>query len=159
MKLKNKILILIAAFALAFALPADAQQYGAIKTLLSISTTNANNTATNVGNIGGANANYVTLTKKGDFVLEVQALFTNAVTGTIDVNYTTSADGSNWATTGAGTGTFSVPCTNSGTALYWTTNITVNALGYWKATWVSNATGLSTTSLVVKAWGKPERFK
>jgi hypothetical protein len=158
----TKTLMAGALLALALTTPPVAQaqaleQYGLIKTLLSIGGTNVAGATTNVGNIGGANTNYLTLTKWGDFDLELIVGVTNASAATIDIPWTTSNDGLNWATTGTGQGWFSVPLTNGGTRVVWRTNITAT-FGYYKIGFLTNAAVQHVTNTQIRAWGKPMRY-
>jgi hypothetical protein len=135
---------------LASALVASAQQYGVGNTLASIGGTNATATASNVAGVA-------TLTKYDQFSIEAVIALTNAAAGTLDVAWDTSNDNSSWATTGAGLGWFSIPLTNGGAVIKWNTNITINSVGYWRARWITNASGQSATSIVIRAYIKPRR--
>jgi hypothetical protein len=134
----------------------EAQQYGSATALLSIGGTNATATATNVSALSTA----VTLTKYGDFDLEVIIGVTNAATGTYDLRWSTSNDGTNYATSPAAPGAsgwFSIPLTNAGTRVVWRTNIVTGA-GYWRVDWATNASGQHATQQVIRPWIKPSRY-
>lgn len=151
---KITLVTLLALLALAFTPTAHAQQYGVLKELLSIGGTNVAGATTNIGNIGGANTNYLTLTKWDSFDLQVTVGLTNASAGTLDLNWSTSADGLNWANTGAGQGWFSVPLTNGSTVVTWRTNIT-SPFGYYKLGIATNAAVQHTTNVIIRAYKKP----
>lgn len=148
-----------AVLALALTPVAQAQeQYQLYKTFISIQNTNVAGATTNIANIGGASANYLTVTKWGDFDLQVIVGVTNAATGSIDLNWTTSDDGVNWANGGGGSsGWFSVPLTNAGTAIVWRTNIVTGA-GFYRLGFATNAAVQHVTNLVIRAYVKPRRY-
>lgn len=138
---------------------ASAADYAVQKTFVSF-----NGTATNdVSSISNLNSS-IDLTQFGDFALQVVAKTTNAaVGGGISVVWETSLDGSNWPTSytnfaGAPgvVGWFSVPITNNVTTV-WTTNITVNSIGYWRIRTITNASSGSFTNLVITGYVKPKR--
>lgn len=152
-----KHLIAAAALLVACSLTATAQQY-APSTILSIANTNVVGATTNVGAL---TTGPVTLTKWQDFALSVDVGVTNASAGTLDIQWDTSLDGVTYTTAKAmpgASGWFSVPLTNSTTRIYWTTNITLNAVGYFRVSWVTNQAGQHITNLVIKAYKKPARF-
>jgi len=136
---------------------AQAQQYGLLTTLESHQATNgwATGTASNLAAV-------VTLTKWDEFVLEVINTCSNAVgAGTMSIQWDVSADGVNYPGTsgtvdGKNRGWFSIPITNANQTI-WTTNITVNSIGYWRANWVTNIAGQFSTNLTIKAYAKPKR--
>lgn len=138
----------------AFALPARAQQYGPLHTFWNVADfTNATATATNL-------ASAVTLTKTAKWTLWVVVGVTNPAAGTLDVRWDCSADGSTFLTTNnpavpGSSGWFSIPLTNSGTKIPWATNMTSDALGYWRLNWLTNAAGQSVTSITIQAYSKP----
>lgn len=133
---------------------ARAQQYGVLHTFWNVADfTNTTATATNL-------ASAVTLTKTAKWTLWVVVGVTNPAAGTLDVRWDCSADGSNFLTTNnpavpGSSGWFSIPLTNSGTKIVWATNMTADALGYWRLNWLTNAAGQSVTSITVQAYSKP----
>lgn len=125
----------------------SAQQYGVHATLVNLQGTNVTATATNVAAILGAN-------KFDSFALDVFWGLTNAATGSLDVRWDTSCDGSNFSSSPAAAGSsgwFSVPLTNAGLVGCWMTNLTVGDIGYWRINWITNNTGQSMTNIVIKA--------
>lgn len=154
---KVTLLLLLAVLAFCLTAPVQAQQY-ASRTLLSIQNTNVAGATTNIGNIGGANTNYLTLTKWDAFDLEVRVGLTNASAATISLNWSTSDDGLNWANTGDGQGWFSVPLTNGGTTVTWRTNISAGSYGYYKLGFATNAAVQHVTNFQIRAFLKPQRY-
>ena len=154
-------LLALAACAMALVGPpaADAADYAVQKTFVSF-----NGTATNdVNSISNLNA-AIDVTQFTDFALQVLAKSTNAaVAGGISIVWETSLDGSNWptyVTNNAATphmqGWFNVPTTNNVTTL-WTTNITVNSVGYWRIRTITNASSGSFTNFAITGYVKPKR--
>ena len=135
---------------------ARAADYANQKTFWSAVLTNATAFSTNLNAA-------IDVTQFSEFALNVRCGVTNPVTGSIDIAWQTSADG-NWpATNGIPAavpgyaGWFSIPCTNMGTILNWNTNIPVNAVGYWRITYITNTTVQNMTNAVVTGWVKPKR--
>jgi len=155
------ILALIALLAM-FASPpeASAQDQYSATTLYSFAGTDTNVVAgtTNLG--ASANGGVVSLTKWDNFVLEFRATGTNAALTTTlgyTVAWQTSADGTNWGTVdNINRGWFSIPTTNVN-PIAWTTNITVNTIGFWRINWLTNSSGQCITNMAVRAWRKPLR--
>jgi len=134
--------------------PARAADYAVQKTFWSASSiTNATGVATNVNAA-------IDLTKTADFTIQFVLAFTNACAGTYDVQWTTSADNSTYASAPAmpgASGWFSIPLTNGGTTVTWLTNISVASRGYWKLNWGTNQAGQSLTNAQVLGYMKPKR--
>lgn len=150
----NKLIIGLA-LTLAMAFGSVAQQYE-YTTLLSA-------TGAGEGVIpGGAATNLaasVTLTKETEFVLALHWDGTNATqTSTLGVTcaWQTSADGVNWGTVvdGKNAGWFTIPTTNS-VSHNWSTNITVNTVGYWRLNWMTNGAVSMWTNGWIRAYKKP----
>ena len=103
----------------------------------------------------------IQVTQFSDFGLEATLGFTNASAGTYDIAWSSSHDGINWADTGIGSigcrGWFSIPLTNGGPVITWSTNITVNTCGYWRIEWGTNASVQHLTNAVIKGYVKPKR--
>jgi len=157
MNTKKFILAVITIAALAmFTGAASALEYGVAKTLWSTaSITNVPATATNLAAV-------VDVTKVTEFTLQANVGITNAATGTLDLRWSTSEDGVNY-TSGLGvsgsSGWFSIPLTNAGTAVVWTTNVTVNSHGYWRLDWLTNqASGAHITNVSLKAFIKSKKY-
>jgi len=149
----------LAALLFVFLFRASAQeQYGPFKTLCNLVYTNNPGGTTNIANIGGANTNYVTVTRIQEFLLHFEVGLTNASTGTIDVNWQYSADAIHWDTNGWGAGWFSIPLTNGGTYVPFDTNIVVSSVGYYRLTFVTNNAGQHWTNFIAKAYAKPDRW-
>jgi hypothetical protein len=154
----KKLLTLLALLALTL-LPLRAADYAVQKTI------------TNAPVISFANAAQLTInqavdvTQVGDFALSVFSVSSTAVSGAapLAVKWQTSLDGVNWnATTndapGRAQGWFHIPAsTGGGFTNYWVTNITVDAIGYWRVANITNTTGQSITNLVVRGYVKPKR--
>ena len=148
-------LLAIGSLAIGYAPQAQAADYAVQKTIWSFAGTATNNVnqATNV-------AAAVDASQFSDFLLEVRFTGTNsAMTTTLGytIAWQTSADNSNWGTVdNVNRGWFSVPTTNVITTV-WTTNITLNSMGYWRANYLTNSAGQCITNLAIKAWVKPKR--
>lgn len=103
-------------------------------------------------------------TQVSDFALQLVASSTNdAIAGGISVVWETSLDGSNWPTSYtnfAGApgvqGWFSIPTTNL-LKTVWTTNITVNSVGYWRIRSLTNASSGNFTNIALRGYVKPKR--
>ena len=158
-KFKLSTVLLAAAAAIAFMAappPAHAGDYAVQKTIWSVTDfTNLTTTATNVAAV-------VDCTQVSDFLLHVTTGLTNPSAGSLSLQWETSGDGSSWIITNnpalaGSSGWFGIPLTNSGTKTVFTTNITVNSAGYWRATWITNIAGQHMTQVVVRAYIKPKR--
>ena len=107
----------------------------------------------------------IDVTQVSDFALSVFTVSSTAVSGASPfvIKWQTSLDGSNWnATTndapGTAQGWFAVPSsTGGGFTNYWTTNITVNSIGYWRINDITNSTGQTLTNIVIRGYIKPKR--
>ncbi len=148
--------------------PAAAQQnpnaqYG-YTTLHVEGTTNgiANAAATNI-HVTALGTNGVTLTKWGDFTLNVDGFSAGALTnGMLDFRWSTSADGTSWNTNATlnaseGAGWFSLGVNTGGSRFIMNTNITVNSIGYWRIDFITNRTGLTVSNMTIRAYLKPRR--
>lgn len=163
MKTKLKILgTAFAFFAVAVALltppRARAADYAVQKTFWSFAGTwtNSPNAVTNLNSA-------IDVTQVTDFALAFVARSTNTTgAGTLDFVWETSPDGSNWpitltnAASGRAQGWFSAPITN-GVAHVWVTNITVDAIGYWRIRSITNASSCNFTNLSITGYVKPKR--
>jgi hypothetical protein len=155
MKTLIKSLALVAVIASA-ALVARAGDYAVQKTLWNVGSVVSNtwilNTATNLNAV-------VDCTQVTDFTLNIKVGLTNASAGLIGVNWETSADNT-WPGTNtyrANGGSFSFSTTNMHQLVNWSTNITMNSLGYWRLAWLTNDSVQHATSAVVRAYIKPKR--
>jgi hypothetical protein len=141
--------LLLVFFAVA---PARAAEWDAIGTFWRVTDfTNATATATNLDTA-------IDVREFSEFTLEVQAGLTNASTGTIDLRWTTSNDGTKYSAAPAAPGAsgwFSVPLTGAGTSASWRTNIPVGSYRNWKISWSTNVAGQHMTNVLIRAYGKP----
>lgn len=149
-------IIALVAFIAALSIPptVHAADYDVIKTFVASGTNRLVDAAsTNLDAVAD-------LTQWTEFQLEVQAGNSNAVTGSLDIRWDTSNDGSKFPTHLAlanNSGWFAVPLTNNGTAAIWHSNISVGALGYWRIEYITNNLGgFSSTGLTVRAYAKPK---
>jgi hypothetical protein len=102
-------------------------------------------------------------TTLSDFALGIVAIATNNTggAGSLDVVWETSVDGNNWPMqTNAllnNVGWFSIPLQSNHIMTCWGTNITVNAIGYWRVRHITNKANICFTNL--NMWGhiKPTR--
>jgi hypothetical protein len=123
------------------------------------SASNSTNVPTTVTNLRAA----IDVTMVTDFSLQVKTVATNASTGgTLDVVWDTSNSG-DWGT-GFGNplpgsrGWFSLPLTNNGNVTsVFTTNITVNGVGYWRIVAITNSVAQCITNWSVLGYVKPKR--
>lgn len=153
----NKIKLLIGLVLACAGLSVNAQQYGLLTTLESHQATNGWPTAT-ASNLNAV----VTLTRHDEFILEVVGVASNAMAGgSLAIQWEKSADGVNYpgaaglpTMDGHQKGWFAIPFTNSAT-IVWSTNINVASHGYWRARYVTNASGEFLTNLTIKAYAKP----
>lgn len=141
---------------LACSLPATAQQYQVLSTIAAggtyqIGPTNSLTTS----NINGV----VSATKWDEFLLAINFKLNGAGTTPINFTWQRSADGTSYGTTlGDGQGSFTI--TPAGTTqVNFLTNITMGSAGYWRLSYITNASGANEaiTNLVIKAWQKPKR--
>lgn len=161
MKHLIKHLALIAAVALPLLCgtpAARAQQYAF--------TTLTNNTGLAIAWATGDQTNWnaaVTLTRFDSFVLEVRAAAATALAGPINLRWSTSQDGTTWTSTTPGAaplagGWFGAHMSNGTAGLtVWSTNITVNSVGYWRIENGTNQTGVTITNFNLRAYTKPRR--
>lgn len=138
--------------------PAQAADYAVQKTFWSFAGTWTNSPAV-ATNLAAA----IDVTQFTDFTLALVAKSTNTTgAGSIDVVWETSADGSNWPAgytqgqIGRAFGWFSIPITN-GVTHGWTTNITVDSIGYWRIRWATNGSSCNFTNLSLTGVVKPKR--
>jgi hypothetical protein len=151
--------IVPALLALMLAPAAKAADYAVQKTFWSFAGTWTNDVNV-VTNLNAA----IDVTQFTDFAIQLVAKTTNAaVAGGISVVWETSLDGSNWPTSytnfaGAPlvTGWFSIPITNAVTTV-WSSNITANAIGYWRIRSLTNASSGSFTNIALTGYVKPKR--
>ena len=115
--------------------------------------TNLTTTASNLASVAN-------LTFYSAMTLEVKAGFTNASTGTLDIQWDTSANGTEFCANKACPGTsgwFAVPLTNGTTSTYWTTNISnIGAMGYWRLNWITNNAVQHMTNVSIRAYVKSQ---
>lgn len=138
--------------------PAQAADYAVQKTFWSFAGTWTNSPAV-ATNLAAA----IDVTQFTDFALGIVGKSTNTTgAGSLDIVWETSLDGSNWPITstnaalGRNQGWFSAPITN-GTAHVWITNITVDAIGYWRIRHLTNASSCNFTNLAISGYVKPKR--
>jgi hypothetical protein len=159
--MKNKIKLLIGIVAVAL-LPfaSQAADYGISKTFWNFNGTWTNSPTVVTQLLAAADCTQIT-----DFSLQVVAKATNGgavAAGSFDIVWDVSADGSNFPTgiTNAlpgSVGWFSVPVYSNAITTAWATNITVNAIGYWRIRAITNNANMNYTSIVVRAYAKPKR--
>lgn len=151
-------LALALALLLAVVPQAKAGDYAVQKTFWSFAGTWTNVAATST-NIAAA----IDVTPVTDFALQFLAKGTNNTggAGSFDVVWETSLDGSNWPGTtnlvGRTTGWFSVPLQSNNVTTVWTTNITVDAIGYWRIRHITNNANMNFTNIAVTGYIKPKR--
>lgn len=92
----------------------------------------------------------VDTTRHSSFDLEVVVGLTNASTGTLEIGF----DLSNNGTTYGNTSTFTIPLTGAGTVATWRTNISMSTARYWRLTWLTNSASQHITNVSVKAYTK-----
>jgi len=152
----KSLLAVLAVLALAATVPTvRAAEYAPIGTVWSAPNfTNATGTATNL-------AVTIDCTTTTDFSLTFEFGLTNPAAGSFNCRWEKSAT-RNFLITNianhADSGWFAVPLTNRGTKTVWTTNITMDAIGYYRIVWGTNQIGQSVTSALVRAYAKPARF-
>lgn len=136
-------------------MPAAGADYAIAKSFWVVANfTNNPATATNLAQV-------IDVTQFPDFALIVKGGLTNPSAGTLDIKWDVSADNTYPVQAGVvaplQSGWFSVPLTNNGTNFNWTTNITVNAVGYWRLTWLTNAAVQHMTNITIRGYVKPKR--
>jgi len=139
-------------------LPTKAADYAVQKTFWRFAGTWTNSPAAITNLLSAIDVTTVT-----DFALGIVAKSTNTTgAGTLDFVWETSADGTTWPTgltnnaLGRTQGWFSAPITN-GIANVWHTNITVDAIGYWRIRTLTNASSCNFTNLAITGYIKPKR--
>lgn len=138
--------------------PAKAADYAVQKTFWSFAGT-WTNTPTTVTNVAAA----IDVTQFTDFALQVVASGTNnsVGAGSFDFVWETSLDGSNWPgitnQIGRTVGWFSVPMQTNSIKTVWVTNITVDAIGYWRIRHITNAANMNYTNIAITGYVKPKR--
>jgi hypothetical protein len=146
----------LAAFIGAAVLPAA----GAQKTFWSFAGTWTNG-PTIVTNLNAA----IDCTSVTDFSLSLIAYGTNnaGATGSFNVVWETSPDGANWPKDtnqiSRSVGWFSIPVSSNDVKTVWTTNITMDAIGYWRLRHLTNAANMNYTNISIAGWIKPQRTK
>lgn len=152
----KKFILSLIGTALVVTAQAQVVQYGGV--------TVTNNTGTAIAWATGETTNWnaaVTGTKWDSFVLEVRAGSASALGGPINIRWSTSADGSSYtsplAASGA-SGWFSAPLTTAAAGVgTWTTNITLNSVGFWRIDYATNQTTVTLTNFHIRAFYKPNR--
>ena len=103
----------------------------------------------------------VNCTKHDKFALQFDILTTNASTGPVIVRWSTSLDGVSYASNpevaGVSAGWFAIPTTNNAKSTTFLTNITVDAIGFWRLEYMTNTTVQHISNCVVRAYLKPQR--
>ncbi len=147
------------AAALAFtAPPARAADYAVQKTFWNFAGT-WTNSPTVVTNLAQA----IDVTQVSDFSLQLVASATNAAGGAggFSVVWETSLDGTNWPNetnqVSRSVGWFSIPCQTNAVKTTWVTNITVDAIGYWRIRHLTNAANMNYTNIALRGYVKPKR--
>lgn len=115
------------------------------------------------GNATASNQNLVvSATKWQEFVVEVTAGSASTLSGTMDIRWSTSSDGTNWTTPLASSGSsgwFALPISGAaGGRINNRTNILLNSIGFWRADYVTNTSGQTLTNFNVKVYTKPRRY-
>lgn len=150
----------IGASALMLAAPsAQAADYAIGKSLFHFPVTSIAN-----GVVSNANST-LDATMVTDFALEVKTVSAVAVSGAspLILKWRTSLNGTDFNTStndqpGLAQGWFAVPMSTGGSlSNYWTTNITVNSIGYWQLQLMTNNTGQTLTNVSIRAYVKPKR--
>jgi hypothetical protein len=149
----------LALLALALTTPQlKAADYAVQKTFWSFAGT-WTNSPTIVTNLNAA----IDVTQFTDFALLVKAAGTNnsVGAGSFDIVWETSLDGVNWPGTtnqiGRTIGWFSAPYQSNSFNSVWVTNITVDAIGYWRIRHVTNQCNMNFTNLTIAGYVKPKR--
>jgi len=130
-----------------------AQQYGVDATLL------ANNIILTNGTTAPIVSNYVAYAGLGryqEFNLALQFKLVGAGNGPVVFNWSTSDDGANWATTGAGAGSITLSA-NGTSFVNFNTNFYIGSAAYFTISSVAGATNNATTNLSAVVWTKPKR--
>ena len=147
-------LLLLALLAL-FAAPAQAQQYGTGSAVTYITTNSVILTnASTLWNLTNLSAAVVNATKYTDFALTIRFRLTGSGSDYVKITNSYSIDGTNWSTS---------PQTNlsqvaNGTNwVQWDTNITMNAMGYFRIDAFGGSTNAPVTNLTIIAVKKPSR--
>ncbi len=138
--------------------PARAADYAIQKTFWSFAGTwtNGPTVATNLNAAAD-------LTQFTDFSLAIIAKATNAAgaAGGFSVVWETSPDGTNWPQetnqVSQVVGWFSIPVQSNAVTTVWTTNITMNAIGYWRIRHLTNNANMNYTNIALRAYVKPKR--
>jgi len=152
------LIVLFSALILLSTLPAKAADYAVQKTFWSFAGTWTNSATVNT-NLNAA----IDLTQVTDFVFSVVASTTNNTGGGGGLNFLweTSADGTNWPQDTNSilnnVGWFAVPIQSNNVLTAWNTNITVNAVGYWRIRYMTNASGNAITNIAIRGYVKPKR--
>jgi hypothetical protein len=150
--------VVYALFALPF-MPVRAADYGVLKTFWSFAGTwtNSPTVVTNLNSVADC-------TKFTEFSLQVQASATNnqGGAGSFDFVWETSADGINWPGStnqiGRTVGWFSAPIQSNAVRTVWSTNIVLDAIGYWRLRHLTNNANMNFTNIQIRAYAKPRRF-
>lgn len=102
-------------------------------------------------------------TQVTDFALTLIAKATNNAGGAggFSVVWETSLDGTSWPQDtnqiANSVGWFSIPIQSNAVTTVWTTNITVNSIGYWRIRHLTNAANMNYTNIALRAYVKPKR--
>ncbi len=146
---------IIPALLLTLTLPAAAfaQQYGAATALVTNNFILTNGTSTAIVSNYNSSAS---LAKFQEFNLALQFKLVGAGNGPVVFTWTTSDDGTNWATTGPGAGTISLSA-NGSTFVNFNTNFYLGSAGYFTLTNIAGATNNATTNISAVVWTKPRR--
>jgi hypothetical protein len=162
-KLINSLRHLLAFAACIFALAgppaANAADYAVQGTFFNFPITSIAN-----GVVSNANAT-IDVTQFTEFALDVKTVSAVAVSGAspLIIKWRTSLNGTDFNTStndapGHAQGWFAVPMSTGGSlSNYWTTNITVNGIGYWQLQLMTNNTGQTLTNVVIRGYVKPKR--
>jgi len=93
-----------------------------------------------------------------NFVFALDAQFTNACAGTLDIAFTSGPDWGmeNSAANPPESGWFSIPLTNSTltTRVMWNTNVPNRSLAGWACTYMTNNSGQNLTNLSIRFFTK-----
>ncbi len=161
-KIKTFLLTTIALVAMFLAAPkADAQiakTFWSAGTTAATAWTNVTGVVTNLNAAGD-------FSQVTDFALVFNGYGTNnsGGAGSFDVVWESSVDGSNYPkitnVVGRTCGWFAIPYQSNNVQTVWITNITVDAIPYWRIRHVTNNTGTAFTNISITAYIKPARTR
>jgi len=152
MKQIIQLLSVVVLLALASVAPAQQYTYTQINTATGTASTIPASAPTNINAV-------ITATKYTDTYLWVGFKLMAAGTSALDFRWEYSADGSTWPAiaTAGNSGWFGGPAGNGTTMVYWGTNLTFNAAGYYRISYITNGSANVVTNLSIRSYVKPKR--